>query len=78
MTGTRTAPAVETPLAPTPKPKSAKKKDAALESDSLGSSADINAFLQMLPFNATPGARRVAGYGLCKSGTLGALLERVF
>ena len=52
MTATRTAPAVETPLAPTPKPKSAKKKDAALESDSLGSSADINAFLQMLPFNA--------------------------
>ena len=60
MTGTRTAPAVETPLAPTPKPKSAKKKDAALESDNLGSSADINAFLQMLPFNASWCARRVS------------------
>ena len=51
MTGTRTAPAVETPLAPTPKPKSAKKMDAALESDNLG--GDITAFLQMLPFNAS-------------------------
>ena len=60
MTGTRTAPAVETPLTPTPKPKSAKKMDAALESDNLGSSADINAFLQMLPFNATWCAGRVS------------------
>ena len=51
MTATRTAPAVETSLAPTPKSKSAKKMDAALESDNLG--GDITAFLQMLPFNAS-------------------------
>lgn len=49
---TRTAPAVEPSLAATPKPDSA-KKDAALESDNIASSADVTAFLQMLPFNAS-------------------------
>ena len=37
---TRTAPAVEPSLAATPKPDSA-KKDAALESDNIASSADV-------------------------------------
>jgi hypothetical protein len=50
--GTRTAPAVESSLAATPKPDSA-KKDAALESDNIASSADVTAFLQLLPFNAS-------------------------
>jgi len=49
---TRTAPAAEPSLAATPKPDSA-KKDAALESDNIASSADVTAFLQMLPFNAS-------------------------
>ena len=49
---TRTAPAVEPSLATTPKPDSV-KKDAALESDNIASSADVTAFLQMLPFNAS-------------------------
>ena len=49
---TRTAPAAEPSLAATPKPESA-KKDAALESDNIASSADVTAFLQMLPFNAS-------------------------
>ena len=57
---TRTAPAVEPSLAATPKPDYSAKKDAALESDNIASSADVTAFLQMLPFNASWCAGRVS------------------